>query len=491
MASTHIICRQFLEVEFDGSESGALALQNRTLALCQDDLRAALERVFDQFARAEEHWTIDRLEIDAGFVSADQLERLIEAIVGSLERQLRGLQASAAAGQPSAPNWNARSERGADRVGGEAGATKFRTEAQSLRDAFLYFLETGVLPWWFQLPSGKSLEVAISDYWLEEGESTGPALFAHVLSHQLRFSQVRKRLARQFSFGFVRKLLMSVSQDAAAAVEDFLTQIQSRKPDVQPTLEFFEAVWEAAFLLASGSTPVTPAGLAAAFMGTLPLDLQQRHLPLLRRIQTIWPTESADLSDPQSLMKPASPTRHVPLVEPSQAPGSRLDMEEGVFTQCAGIVLLHPFLPKFFEALGVAANDSLVHPARALRLLHYLATGQPFAPEYDLVVPKVLCNVPLDIPVSVHSEMSADEEAEANALLQAVIGHWTALGDTSVDNLRGSFLVRPGKLSQRDGEYLLQLEPKSYDVLLDQLPWGLGLVKLPWMQQTLWVEWRF
>src|SRR5205823_13905763 len=111
----------------------------------------------------------------------------------------------------------------------------------------------------------------------------------------------------------------------------------------------------------------------------------------------------------------------------------------------AGVVLLHPFLPRLFEGLGIAEKDTLLQPERALCLLHYLATGNRFAPEYDLLVPKVLCNVQLDTPVQSRVELSASAEEEAAALLAAVIRHWDALGNTSQENLRGSFLVRPGK----------------------------------------------
>jgi hypothetical protein len=175
----------------------------------------------------------------------------------------------------------------------------------------------------------------------------------------------------------------------------------------------------------------------------------------------------------------------------TEAPHIRLDLEEGVFTPCAGAVLLHPFLPRFFEALGIAGNGALLQPQRAVWLLHHLATGMRFAPEYDLLVAKVLCNLPIETPVNSQMELTGEEEEECIALLEAVVRHWNTLGNSSIENLRGSFLVRPGKLSERDGEHLLQVEARSYDVLLDQLPWGLGLVKLPWMQRSLWVEWRF
>ena len=86
--------------------------------------------------------------------------------------------------------------------------------------------------------------------------------------------------------------------------------------------------------------------------------------------------------------------------------------------------------------------------------------------------------------------MTEAEQAEADLLLAAVIDHWTALGDASPDALRGTFLTRPGKLSRRGDDDVLQVEPQSFDILLDRLPWGIGAVRLPWMTRPLWVEWR-
>jgi hypothetical protein len=124
-------------------------------------------------------------------------------------------------------------------------------------------------------------------------------------------------------------------------------------------------------------------------------------------------------------------------------------------------------------------------------LLHFLATGQESAPEYALALPKLLCNIPLETPVAALTGLTGPDKDEAMALLEAVIGHWQALRNTSPDGLRGTFLVRPGKLSLRgDGDYLLRIETQTFDILLDDLPWGISIVKFPWMEKLLWVEWE-
>jgi hypothetical protein len=166
------------------------------------------------------------------------------------------------------------------------------------------------------------------------------------------------------------------------------------------------------------------------------------------------------------------------------------EAEEGLYIENAGLVLLHPFLVRFFLSLGIADQDELLQPERALCLLHYLATGQSIVPEYELVLPKILCNIPLPAPVETDLDLSGPEKDEACALFQAVIRHWDALGNTSPDGLRETFLLRPGRVSRRyDGDWLLQVERKTCDILLDQLPWGIGMIKLPWMEKMLWVEW--
>ena len=74
-------------------------------------------------------------------------------------------------------------------------------------------------------------------------------------------------------------------------------------------------------------------------------------------------------------------------------------------------------------------------------------------------------------------------------MLAAAIAHAPCLGTLSIDGLRGSFLLRPGVLSTRDGAWLLRVERKAYDILLDRLPWAREWVRLPWMQAPLRLEW--
>ena len=74
-------------------------------------------------------------------------------------------------------------------------------------------------------------------------------------------------------------------------------------------------------------------------------------------------------------------------------------------------------------------------------------------------------------------------------MLQAVITHWKILKHTSISGLRESFLKRDGILRKKETGWLLQVERKTLDVLLDSIPWGFSTVLLPWNPQPLFVEW--
>ncbi len=181
---------------------------------------------------------------------------------------------------------------------------------------------------------------------------------------------------------------------------------------------------------------------------------------------------------------------------PRRATNSTLSSEEetaGLYVNQAGLVLLHPFLRFYFEAVGLCSGESFQDESTqqmAIYLLHYLATKQTNVPEYELVLPKLLCGWSLNEPV-VQVDLPDTALREGENLLQTAIDYWDVLKSTSPDGLREGFLQREGKLT-RSGEnnWKLQVEQQAIDVLLSRLPWGLSMVKLPWMDGLLIVEWN-
>ncbi len=179
---------------------------------------------------------------------------------------------------------------------------------------------------------------------------------------------------------------------------------------------------------------------------------------------------------------------------PADPPPAPVADEDSRMVTTAGLCLLWPFLPRFFARLGLLDDreSAFAAPAqrhRAVLLLHHIATGEITAPDFTLALPKVLCGLPPHAPHDVLEPVTDAEAAEARQLLDAVIAHARCLGDISPDGLRGSFLMRDGILSTRDGAWLLRVERQTADAVLDRLPWTMEWVRQPWMQAAMRVEW--
>jgi len=143
--------------------------------------------------------------------------------------------------------------------------------------------------------------------------------------------------------------------------------------------------------------------------------------------------------------------------------------------------------------LGLAGERAFASPQaaeRAVMLLQFMVTGRSEAPEPALLLNKLLCGLDIATPVPREIEITEAECSAVEGLLQAVIQHWKALGRTSVAGLRETFLQRDGHLERQPEAWQLQVEPRAFDMLIDQLPWGYSTVRHPWMERVVHVDWR-
>lgn len=170
-----------------------------------------------------------------------------------------------------------------------------------------------------------------------------------------------------------------------------------------------------------------------------------------------------------------------------------------IYTHTAGLVLCHPFLPKCFSLLDyLDENGQFKDEAafnRAIYLVHSIATGALPSldleiPEHLLVLPKILCGMGIEYAIPENITLSELEIATASQLLNAILHNWEKMSQSSVENLRGSFLVRDGRLTIHEHSYSLKVESKAYDILLSFLPWNINVIKLPWMNHTIEVDWN-
>lgn len=127
---------------------------------------------------------------------------------------------------------------------------------------------------------------------------------------------------------------------------------------------------------------------------------------------------------------------------------------------------------------------------RAVHLIQYITSAQTETPEHLLAFNKILCGLPLDVPVPLSVEMTEEEKELVAQLLNSVLANWEKMKNATVENLRGSFLLREGRLVEEPKRWRLTVEPKGYDIILDYLPLTISVIKLPWMKKGIEVDWR-
>ena len=190
---------------------------------------------------------------------------------------------------------------------------------------------------------------------------------------------------------------------------------------------------------------------------------------------------SSNEKNPSSL---TSQTRDVVSIE-------QFTQEKPLLVSNAGLILLHPFIPRIFDKLGWTDAEGKLHSDQrwsAIQTLQYLCRGETGLAEPTLVLEKILCGIPIADPAEFPT-LSPSAREECNSLLEAVIKHWSALKNTSPDGLREGFLKRPGFLFQIDGQWQLKVEKQTIDILLESIPWGIKVLKFPWLEKPLLVQW--
>jgi hypothetical protein len=168
----------------------------------------------------------------------------------------------------------------------------------------------------------------------------------------------------------------------------------------------------------------------------------------------------------------------------------KVEISDAIYLSNAGLVIIAAYLARLFENLGWWKDNKWKERNAAVCLLQYIATGQPKMEEFELVLPKILCGLqPEDVIDPTYFFITEQMQQEVTDLLSSVITYWSVLKDTSIDGLRGSFLVRDGKLWKNENKWYLTVEQKGYDMLLQQIPWNISMIQLPWMDEMLTTNW--
>ena len=75
-------------------------------------------------------------------------------------------------------------------------------------------------------------------------------------------------------------------------------------------------------------------------------------------------------------------------------------------------------------------------------------------------------------------------------MLNGVIKNWEKIGNTSIDGLRETFLMREGVLRKTEENYSLFVKKMPFDVLLSTIPWNISMVQNAFMKYRIIVDWN-
>jgi hypothetical protein len=316
--------------------------------------------------------------------------------------------------------------------------------------------------------------------------SEGNVLTAAFFSSRLRLAAKRSGFVRAFVKEVVEPALRLSSFYSAKLASALQQHIDHGETNAAVFTEVFASGTSSArtrVRKADNKTQATPGsndsagqqGSDAPPAALSPLALPSTGLDLFKNDMQKQDTSGHRSRIDDSLASPSLPEDHSLLVTNS------------------GLVILYPYLNMFLKAMSFVKDGkfrSEKKQRKAAQALHYLACGSYKTPEQDMILNKVLVGLPLNEPIPARLRLTKKQKEECDMLLQSVLTHWPGLGSTSVAGLQGSFLWREGILKPDDTHWLLHVEEKAYDVLLDGVPWPFRFIKLPWNEYVINVQWR-
>lgn len=477
----HIIHKLVVDVETNSKETG-FAIKNDAVGFLSDRVVPRLEALFAELERRLRGrvLSIDELTVtvsaDGKDPSSGDIDRLIcKAVEKELRTQL-----------PEQEALRTESDQVED-------AKVVSAELRRLQAVF-HFLRTGDRPWWIANNSALSevlapeslLAFAVHDLQelVSELAATGSPSFVKRLIRQLPRHVLLAWFARAFrllngsdaAFSDFSATALPGGM-SAAAIEKWWSEALSilrtlKEKGIVPPQQWQYLV--ALMILRDASK--TAVEQAVQFVGNLAgshvsVQLEQFNKQLKEVLKSAAEAPAdmfAEISD--------DPVEH--------------EQQQLTPVENAGLILLHPFLKHFLTGLGLMSDNKLTDPVLVAHVLHYVATGKEHDWEHTLRFEKFICGIPTGHPIEREVDIPEAMKAEADNLLNAALSHWTGLKSSSPELLRLEFLQRQAKIITGDfPSVTLVFERKTHDILLDSLPWNLGIVKLSWRPDLLYVEW--
>jgi hypothetical protein len=464
----HIIKKQVIEIGVQ-EKTDIFSLQQQLSDHYHQQVLPLIEGLFDKLAPGNETLMLDNVHVDMGIFTIKEIES--GAWLNEFGPRLKQEISSILEKDP---------------------ARRF-PQRLNYCSQWLYYMEHGYLPW-NATETGDDWYAQVLEAFAVDAESIDRLrLLAGTDAKAL------ERIIHQHTFSFLVSLVELMTAKNQKGLAQFPNEIyhvfkalqQEEKKDlVMDPGNFKKSIWMQVFSIVTAAggrnmdqTEITWRIIQTNFTWSQIKNISGNYASIVPQTEQIWKTLSLQKPKLQDMGKAEARL---------ERKKDTID-NEGIFIPNAGLVLLHPFLTRFLKTLGLVAEGAFLNSMtqqKALYLLHFLATGSATAPEHDLVLPKLLCDYPLNEPVDTLVLLSEEQMSEADALLAEVIAQWTVLKNSSREALREGFLQRKGKLTDKKDHLFIQVETGSIDVLLDRLEWPLGYIRLPWMKRSILVQWR-
>lgn len=463
--NAHIIQRQIVEVTTDHVADG-LEFKDQLVEFCKQKLLPALERTFDRQAPGSKIFRCDKVTIDVGELPSENWQVLfVERVVDELTKRI-------SASVPFLPGVQ---DRELENV-----FVEMDEDDNAIR-SILYFVEHGSLPWFSVIKSKKLMDEWVSKVAREPRFST---LLLNLIKEK---PMVVERLINQFGENVLEKIIVN-----SGIEKDLVDTVRNVWKPVFSVVNYDE-VRQSKIVLSVFLSLLNELKVAWHYdtrvqlvheeiLKKLSKEEQEKLMPVLK-------DKALELKDELFSNKEESSVREK---RRQGATEFRKPASEYWYVGNAGLAILYPFLRGLFKNVGYTDENKWINEdsrCRALSLTQYLITGEDEYAEFLLMLNKVLTGHPLEQTLPVEIVLSDYEKNEAIDLLKSVVSHWTALKNTSIDGLRSTFLMREAKLSLNENGWLLQVEQKTVDILMNKLPWGISIVKTPWMDKKMHVEW--
>lgn len=478
--NTHIIHRVNLEIDVP-DERLAHQLKDDALRLLNNEILPGLEKYMDTIELTNQHIQFNHLDINLENLSAESFEKEFSGI---MLQAFRERMENEVAPTPSAIE-----------SGQENTSVKLNGDRLTI-NSFLFFLETGRLPWWNEKSGEILTEKNLSEVLIKSASE-----FHEKLGRLLSRKKVAlERLLNQFSLDFIFDAVKIQKQfpkdqlkgELLRVLHDFTEEVELKGFVLSNQLQnVIKEIIRQIFQREELSAVQLLQDIFGKFRPVLNLHDKTELEELLVKMNITIVSDTAVRHPEQKIGKTETDKK----IKLRESPKKSVDQpeEEGIFLKNTGLVLLYPFFESFFNDFDLLREEQFKDTdsqTLAVHLLHYLATKEEFAAEYDLGMEKFLCNWDPELPITKEVQISQAMKDESETLLSAAIRHWSALKNTSPDGLREGFLQRDGKLIVNDFQNRLIVENKGQDVLLSYLPWGYSVFKLPWMESPLYVEWQ-